>query len=344
MSSAPIFKAAGGRFALLVAAGACLFVAAAASIAYGTAALSWAEIFKVLTGSAEAPEAARLIVVDIRLPRLLLVGLCGCALAIAGAVLQGMFRNPLVDPSLLGVSSGGGLAVAVVTVFGLAGAWGSLILPVAAFAGGSAAAFIVYRIAHRGGRTNTVLLLLAGIAVNALASAAIGFVTFVSDDAELRSFLFWMLGSFSDATWNHVPGGALFMLFPVIVLMMFARGLNALSLGDADAACLGFEVERMKRIIIVCAVLCVGTSVAIAGIISFVGLVVPHVMRLLIGSDHRCLLPATALGGALLLVAADFVAKLAFQPAELPIGVLTALIGAPFFVALIVAKQRTVLS
>lgn len=283
---------------------------------------------------------------SIRLPRVLLGALVGAGLAAAGAALQGLFRNPLADPALVGVSSGAALAatfwiiIGDLIAFALPPAASLFALPFAAFAGGLVTTLLVYRLASVAGQTVVATMLLAGIAINALAQAASGLLTFFATDTQIRSITFWRLGSLGGATWPAVVACAPFIIVPLAVFARLARPLNLLLLGDAEAGHLGVEVERVKRQTIILTALAVGAAVAFTGLIAFVGLVVPHLLRLLAGPDHRRLLPGSMLAGAGLLLAADLFARTAVAPAELPIGVLTALVGAPFFLWLLLRDRR----
>jgi iron complex transport system permease protein len=278
----------------------------------------------------------------IRFPRVLLAALVGAALSTSGACLQGLFRNPLADPGLIGVTSGSALGAALwIVLIGSSplGPWG---LPMAAFIAGAAAVVLVYRIAHGAGGLVTNTMLLAGIAVNSIAGAAIGMLSFYADEQELRSLTFWQLGAFGYATWSAVLTTALCTALGLAVLMSTGKALNALALGEAQAFHVGVATTAIKRRIVFGCALSVGAGVAAAGSIGFVGLVVPHLLRLCMGADHRWLLPASALGGAMLLVMADLAARTVVMPAEMPVGVLTALGGGPFFLWLILRHKRTV--
>lgn len=314
--------------------------AAVASLLTGSADIGAGELVRAISGAPDT-ETSRTIIVDIRLPRLGLGLIVGAALAAAGAAMQGLFRNPLADPSLIGVSAGAAVgAVAAIALLGhwITGAghpWTGLILPVFAFLGSCAATATVYALSKLEGRTVVATMLLAGIAINALAAAAVGLFVFVADSRELRDFTFWSLGSLAQSSWGQLFSVIPFILVPVVLLPRFARPLNALLLGEAEAHHLGVDVQRVKeRLVLLCAAM-VGASVAVAGIIGFVGLVVPHLVRLAIGPDHRSLLPGSALLGALLLVLADLLARTLVRPGELPVGILTALVGAPFFLGLL---------
>lgn len=276
------------------------------------------------------------IILHLRLPRVLLAIAVGAGLAASGTVMQGLFRNPLAEPGLLGIASGAALAAATVTVVGQPLFWGIYTLPLAAFAGSLITGFLVYALAQSEQcRTSVATLLLAGIAINALASALINLLVYLANTDQLRSLLFWSMGSVGNATWTQVLTATPLLAIAVLSFPSYGQGLNALLLGEAEAQHLGFDVERFKRILLILVALAVGTAVAVTGTITFIGLIVPHWLRLIIGADHRRLLPATALLGASTLVAADLLARLIIAPAELPIGVITALIGAPFFLGLL---------
>nr|WP_170961168.1 iron chelate uptake ABC transporter family permease subunit [Pseudomonas oleovorans] len=286
-------------------------------------------------------QQAELILAQIRMPRTLLGLTVGMVLALCGVAMQGLFRNPLADPGLVGVSSGAALGAAVAIVGGAAfgglpEAFAPYLLSACAFVGGLLVTALVYRLGRRDGQTNVATMLLAGIALTALAGAAIGLFTYLADDATLRTLTFWNLGSLNGASYARLWPLLLATLAVALWLPRRARALNALLLGESEARHLGFDVERLKRELVFCTALGVGAAVAAAGLIGFIGLVVPHLMRLLVGPDHRLLLPASALAGASLLLLADLVARLALAPAELPIGIVTALIGAPFFLYLLV--------
>ena len=278
----------------------------------------------------------------VRFPRVVLSAVVGAMLAISGATLQGIFRNPLADPGLIGVTAGAGLGATLWIVLigsGVLGVWG---LPFAAFACGMLVTIGVWKIAASQGSVSTVTLLLAGIALNSFAGAGIGIMTFLADDEQLRSLTFWLLGGFGGATWPVV-----FMTLPIAVIGMFvllrlAAALNAMSLGESEAYHLGVSTESLKRWAIFGVALIVGAAVSAAGGIGFVGLVVPHLIRLIGGADHRYVLPGSAVGGAILLVLADLLARTVVVPAELPVGIVTALIGGPFFLWLLLRFKREV--
>ena len=260
--------------------------------------------------------------------------------------MQGLFRNPLADPGIVGVSSGAALAAALWIVAGasaLGGVLGPLAglgLPLAAFLGGLAATAVLQLIATREGRTSVVVVLLAGIALTGFAGAMTGLLIFVSSDQELRDFTFWTLGSLGGATWVKVGLALPFALGLALLSLRLARGLDALALGEADAHYSGVDVERVKRVAMIGVAAGIGAAVAVSGVIAFFGLMVPHLVRLVLGPGHRLLLPVVALAGAGLLTLADVFARTVAAPAELPLGVVTAAVGAPLMLWLLLRRMR----
>ncbi|MBO1415283.1 iron ABC transporter permease [Streptomyces sp. FH025] len=267
---------------------------------------------------------------NVRLPRVVLALLVGGSLGCAGALMQGVFGNPLAEPAVIGVSSGGAVGAVACIVLGL-DALGHWTVTAFAFAGGLLTVFAVYVMARSGGRTEVVTLILTGVAVNAFCGALIGILLFTADSAAISQVTFWQLGSLSQATWGKVLAVLPFAVVGLAVAPLYARRLDLLALGERPARHLGVDVERMRLTLITVVALLTAAAVAVSGIIGFVGLVVPHLLRMLAGPGHRFLLPASALGGALVLVVADLAARTLAEPAELPLGVLTALIGSPFF-------------
>lgn len=277
---------------------------------------------------------------SIRLPRVLLAVIVGAALAVSGAALQGLFRNPLADPGLIGISSGAALAVAlmIVSIGPLPGILGLYGLSIAAFMGGLLTSIVIFRFAGLTGASSVTYILLAGIAINALASAGTGFLAYLSDDQELRTLTFWTMGSLGGALWPGVLICASLVIPATFVLYRNAQRLNILLLGESEARHLGVDSERLKRNIIICTAISVGAAVAVSGIIGFVGLVIPHLIRLTLGPDHRLLIPASALLGAIILIIADTVSRTLLAPAEIPVGIFTSLIGGPFFLWLLIKQ------
>lgn len=299
----------------------------------------------LLTGS-DDPSVFReqTVLLDLRLPRTLLGAFVGAALAVAGAMMQGMFRNPLADPGLIGVSSGAALA-AVATIAlgnGLASPWiqafGGYALPFAAFFGGLVATLVLVTVAGRHGQLMVGTLLLAGIAIAAFAEAMTGLISFASDDRELRDLTLWRLGSLSGASWVKVLAVAPFALVILAALPRLTRALNGFLLGEAEAFHLGVDVEATKRLVVAVTAAAVGAAVAVAGIVGFVGIVIPHLVRLIAGPDHRYVLPAGALLGAVLVLVADVIARMVVRPAELPLGIVMAAVGAPVFLHLVLRR------
>lgn len=299
-------------------------------------------------GDPSVIERDQLVLWSIRFPRVVMACMVGALLACGGTIMQGLFRNPLAEPGLVGVSAGAALAATTTIVIGdnLLAATGMKlpfeILPFAAFIGALVTTAALYRIATREGRTSIATLLLAGIAIGALAQAAIGFLVFVADDRQLRDITFWSLGSLSGSTWTKVSAIAPFLAALLLALPLIARGLDLMVLGETEAFFMGLKVEQLKRGCIVLVAAAAGAAVSVAGIIGFLGIVVPHLLRLVLGPGHRVLLPASACFGAILLLGADTFARVLVAPAELPIGIVTAAVGAPFFLVLLLRQRALV--
>lgn len=274
----------------------------------------------------------------VRFPRITMAIVVGAALAVAGSVMQAVFGNPLAEPGVVGVSSGAALGASIAIVFGIQfGGGGVAIL---AFLGGLLATLIVYAVARAGGRTEVVTLLLTGIAVNAFAQAGLAFVLFLADTASREQIVFWQLGSLAGSVWSQVAIVGPLMVAGTIIAFLLAKQLDVLALGERNARHLGIDVERLRIIAIVLVALLTGAAVAFAGIIAFVGLVVPHIIRMALGPAHRGLIIASAVGGAALLLWADLLTRTLVDGADLPIGMLTALVGGPFFFALLYQQRR----
>ncbi|WP_061977704.1 iron ABC transporter permease [Aureimonas sp. AU20] len=340
-------RSAKARLATLLLA---LLLAATLIVALGTgpALLSPRAVAAILLAGPKGEVASladTVIVWQIRLPRVLLGALVGASLGLVGAMMQGLFRNPLADPGLIGVSSGAAFAaVATIVLSGsvlapFAAALGLYALPVSAFGGGLAATLLIYRVGTRAGQSSVALILLAGIALGAFAAAGTGFLVYLSNDNQLRDLTFWSLGGLGGATWAKLWAGLPMMGAALLAAPFLARGLNGIVLGEAEAYHLGIRVQRLKRLTIVIVALATGAAVAVSGTIGFVGIVVPHLLRLWFGPDHRHLLPNAALGGAVLLLVADMAARTLVAPAELPIGILTAALGAPVFLWILLRRR-----
>ena len=314
-----------------------LLVAVAVALARGAMPIALTSLF-----DADA-DLQRIVFMEIRAPRVTLAGFVGAALALSGAALQGLFRNPLADPGLIGVSSGAALGAVAMIVAGSALAMPSAVapfaLPLAAVAGAMLVTLFLTAFASRYGQFSIVTIVLVGIAVNALAGVGIGVFQYLSDDTQLRTLTFWMMGSFGRANWPAVAPAVVVVAVAALPLFFVARGLDLLQLGEADAYHLGVDVRRLKRRIVLCAAAAVGAGVALSGMIGFVGLVVPHLVRLAIGAGHRFVLPCAALLGAALTILADLLARTVATPAEIPVSLVTSAIGAPFFLWLI-ARAR----
>ena len=334
---------------LLALAGAALI-----ALTVGAAGIPFARLPAALglwTDASPDPLTTRdqLVLWSIRIPRIAAAAMVGGLLAVSGAIMQGLFRNPLADPALVGVSSGGAFAAAAAIVLIDSQIGENLrfmqnqLLPLAAFAGSLVTTIILYGIASRSGRTSIAIFLLAGLAIAAIANAGIGMLVFIADDRQLRDITFWMLGSLSGATWTKTATLAPVLALGAIACLWIARGLDVLVLGEAEAFHSGVDVERLKRISIVLVSAMTGVAVSVCGVVGFVGIVVPHLLRLAIGPAHRLLLPASMLFGAVLLVGADTMARTIVAPAEMPIGILTAAIGAPFFLGMLL-RQRGLVS
>lgn len=286
----------------------------------------------------------------IRLPRVVLGVLIGAGLGVAGASLQGLFRNPLADPGLIGISSGASMAAVVMIIIQNAlpvfqlPALNFYALNLAAFAGAIITTLFIFRIARTGGQAAISTMLLAGIAVRALCESVTGLMTYLANNEQLRSITFWSLGSLGGASWQTVTGVAPFIIIPLIMLPRLAPALNLLALGEREAMHSGVRVPRLKSMLIILATMSVAAGVAVAGIIGFIGLIVPHIVRQFTGPDYRILIPGAALSGAVLLTVADLLCRTIVAPAELPVGIITAVIGAPFFLWLIIKEKRTILA
>ena len=289
-----------------------------------------------------------IILWEVRLPRVILGALVGAALAVSGAVMQGLFRNPLADPGIVGVSAGAGLGAVAAIVLGgllpaaLQGLLGYYLVPAAAFLGGWGSVLLLYAVATRGGRTSVATMLLAGIALGALSGAVSGLLIYAADDQQLRDLTFWGLGSLAGATWDKVITAAPIIALAVLGAARLGHGLNGLAFGEATALHLGLRVQRVKNVAVLTVAGATGAAVAVSGGIGFVGIVVPHLLRLATGPDHGPLLINCALLGASLLLGADMISRLLIVPAELPIGIVTAVLGAPVFLWILLRRRGVV--
>jgi len=340
-SGSPVLLRLARGTVLLASAGVLLVVTAAALGSYAIPLSETATILLDLVGlgAGAAGDTERAIVATIRLPRIVLALLVGAALGTAGAVMQGLFRNPMADPGIIGVSTGGALGAVIAIAIGAQAAV-PLALPAMAFAGAAGALALVFAVASVGGRFSMAALLLAGVAVSLFLAAIISaIVLFTEDLGAQREMIFWLAGGLDASRWTHVRLAAPFILAGLAAAVLLARDLNLLTLSEEEARALGVRVGITRTVLLLAASLVTGTAVAFSGTIAFVGLIVPHALRLLAGADHRVLVPLSALGGALFLLAADTLARLVIAPAEMRVGIITSLVGAPFFIILLARNK-----
>lgn len=328
-----------------------LIAALFASAAIGAFGFTPAQMLRYLfhraatTGAGAGDTLNRNVFLQLRLPRVLMAGLTGAVLGVSGTLMQGLFRNPIVEPGLTGTSAGAALGAALVFVFraptgGFASLSGSLAVPVLAFAGAFAATMIVYRISTSFGKVNVFTLLLAGIAINAVCAAGTGFLSYIARDPQARNITFWNLGTFTTADWRGVEIVAVSFIPCFVWCLGYGKALNALMLGEDEAAFLGIDAHRLIFRLIVVNTIMVAAATAMVGVIAFVGLVIPHILRMMRSSDYTFLLPASALLGAVMMELVDIIARIIIPPAELPIGIITAVVGAPVFLWILLRQQR----
>jgi iron complex transport system permease protein len=302
--------------------------------------LGWQDI------PADANALDRNVFLRLRLPRVVLAGVTGAVLGVSGTLMQGLFRNPIVEPGLAGTSAGAALGAALVFVFGekttlaFTAPLGSFAVPVLAFAGGFAATMLVYKVSSSFGKVDVFTLLLAGIAVNAVAAAGTGFLSYIARDPQARNITFWNLGTFTTAEWRGVTMVTICFVAGFAWCLRHGKTLNALMLGESEAEFLGIDTRRLTWQLLVVNTIMVAVATAMVGVIAFIGLVVPHVLRMLKSSDYTFLLPASALLGAVVMEVVDIVARVLIPPAELPIGIITAVIGAPVFLWILLRQRR----
>ncbi len=327
-----------------------LFISIMAAVVLGAASISFKSVLDALLSplpflanlfkGIDTPDIQRGIIISLRLPRVVQAAVVGASLAVAGAVFQGLFRNPMADPYVLGVSSGAALGAVLAMLTGGALFFaGFTAVPLFAFAGGILTITLVYYISRVGKAVPVMTLLLAGIAVSAFLSALVSLLTYFSGE-KLHQVVFWMMGGVGGATWSRITAMLPYVIVGFACIYHYAGELNVLLLGEETARHLGVDTERVKKILLAAASLLVAAAVSTSGIIGFVGLVVPHFIRLAIGPDHRILLPASALLGASLLIIADTVARNIIAPAELPVGIITAMVGAPMFIYLLKKRKK----
>jgi iron complex transport system permease protein len=327
----------------------CLIVAIIVAVSIGPLPIALSDVISTilakipLLGNLVAHNASPVsqeIVLTVRLPRVLAAAIVGIGLATSGATLQGLLRNPLADPYIIGVSAGASVGATIASTLGLGfSVIGALYsIPLFAFAGAIITVLIVYNLARSSGGVSMLTLLLVGIAITSLFSALVTLMRLLSSDMAL-SIVFWLLGSLNLTTWNYVYLALPFTAVGFFVTFYFARDLNAMTLGEEQARHLGVETETVKKILLVCVSLMTAAAVSISGVIGFIGLLVPHIARLQVGSDYRVLLPSAALSGAVVLIACDTISRTILSPSELPVGIITALVGGPFFIYLLTSKK-----
>ena len=321
-----------------------LIIVLLCAIAFGAVPIVLSDMFSSLKHFFSGQQPANIyegVFIQLRLPRVLLCAITGAILAVSGVLMQGLFRNPIVEPGLVGTSSGAALGASIVFVMApnfspsFKSFAGPLLVPISAFCGALLATYIVYSLAKNAKRVSIMSLLLVGIAVNAVCLSGTGFMSYIARDPQARSITFWNLGTFSGASWQQVFIVGIVALVIFIVSLRYSKQLNALLLGEEEASYLGVDPDKLKKRIMLLNTAMVSVATAFVGVIAFMGLIVPHVLRLLIGSDNKRLLPASMVLGATLLVLADMCARLVLAPAEVPIGIITSLVGAPVFIILL---------
>jgi iron complex transport system permease protein len=345
------------RFSAVAFLSVLLLLAIILSTGSGAMSISPAQVMAILLSKigiqlpVKFNEATAAVLWMIRLPRVILGVIIGAGLAIAGAALQGLFRNPLADPGLIGVSSGASLTAVMLIV--LQSSFPFLtgnhllqfyIMNFVTFCGAIIAVLLVFRISLRNGQAVMSTMLLAGIAINALCNAITGLMTYISTNDQLRSIVFWLMGSLGGASWQTVLAVLPFVLIPLVLLPRIAQALNVYALGEREAMHSGVKVGRLKTQLIIFATMAVAAGVAVAGVIGFVGLVVPHIVRQITGPDNRMLIPCSALLGAVLLTVSDLLCRTIAAPAEIPVGIVTAIIGTPFFIWLILKEKKSLVT
>lgn len=314
------------------------------AIAFGAVSIRPSEMLSAVQHFLQGKEPASIyeaVFLQLRLPRVLLCAIVGAVLSASGVLMQGLFRNPIVEPGLIGTSSGAAFGAAVVFVVaakmdpGIKSMIGPLLVPLFAFAGALLATYTVYSLAKSAKKISITSLLLVGIAINAIGLSGTGFLSYIARDPQARSITFWNLGSFAGAGWNQVAITGIVAAIVFYCILYYAKQLNTLILGEEEASYLGVDPDKLKRRIMLLNTAMVAVATAFVGVISFMGLIVPHILRLLVGSDNKKLLPASMLLGAVLMTIADMVARLLLAPAEMPVGIITSLVGAPVFILLL---------
>ncbi len=316
-----------------------LFVSIVACLSIGVVNIPFDQIISVLMGGGSERDSH--IVMNLRLPRVILAAIVGASLALAGAAMQGLFRNPMASPSIIGLSAGAAFGASLAIVLGVSWVSGAFAIPAMAFVFSFVTLFLVYAISrNRSGYVPVETLLLAGIAIGALFSALVSALQYFSGD-KLSGVVFWLMGGLNNATGDQVLISLPLVILGSAVIMVLARDLNAIMVGEEQAGNLGINVNQTRILLLLASSLITAIAVSVSGIIGFVGLIIPHTIRILVGPDHRVLLPASLLGGALFMIWTDTLARMVISPAELPVGIITALLGAPFFIYLLMSRKRS---
>jgi iron complex transport system permease protein len=315
-----------------------LFLALIVSLCVGTAMIPPGDVLRVLTGQNTNPSDVS-IIFNSRLPRVVLAGIVGAALSIAGVAMQGVFRNPMASPSVLGISSGAAFGASLALVLGFSFLSGPFAVPAMAFVFCIGTMFLVYGVSRTGGIVPVETLLLAGIAIGALFAALVSFMQYISGE-QLAQVVFWLMGGLREASWTQVLVTLPFVAIGSVMIAFFARDLNLMSIGEDHASSLGVDTQRVVLVLMVATSLTVGAAVSVSGVIGFVGLIIPHMIRLMVGPDHRILMPASILAGASFLMITDALARVVVAPGELPVGIITAILGAPFFLYLLRRRRH----
>lgn len=316
-----------------------LFVTIVACLSVGAMSIPFDQVIAILFGG--GTKAQSHVIMNVRLPRVILAAMVGASLAIAGATMQGLFRNPMASPSVLGISSGAAFGAALAIVLGVSWTNGPFAIPAMAFVFSFITLFLVYTVSrNRSGYVPVETLLLAGIAVGSLFSALVSAMEFFAGE-QLSGVVFWMMGGLDEASWPQIAISIVPIILGCSVIMVLARDLNAMMVGEEQAGNLGINVNRTRLVLLVAASLVTAVAVSVSGVIGFVGLIIPHVVRILIGPDHRVLLPASIVSGAIFMILTDTLARTVIAPVELPVGIITSLLGAPFFIYLLMSRKKS---
>ncbi|NLT37449.1 MAG: iron chelate uptake ABC transporter family permease subunit [Methanomassiliicoccus sp.] len=316
-----------------------LFAAIIICLSIGVVSIPFDQVISILMGGGS--DRDRHIIFNLRLPRVLLGVIVGASLAVAGATMQGLFRNPMASPSVIGISAGAAFGASLALVLGVSWVSGAFAIPAMAFLFAFITLFLVYAVSRdRRGYVPVETLLLAGIAIGALFNALVSALQYFAGD-KLSGVVFWLMGGLNNATWDQILISIPAVILGCAVIMMLSRDLNAIMVGEEQAGNLGINVNQIRMVLLLAASLVTAIAVSVAGTIGFVGLIIPHVLRILVGPDHRVLLPASIIGGALFMVATDTLARTIIAPAELPVGIITSLLGAPFFIYLLMSRKKS---